>query len=56
MASLQDQFLKAGLVNKNKAYQNPNDPSQSWTGRGRQPKWMAEALADGKKPDDFFIQ
>lgn len=28
MASLQDQFLKAGLVNKNKAYQNPNDPSQ----------------------------
>lgn len=36
-------------------YQNPNDTSQTWTGRGRQPKWMAEALANGKKPDDFLM-
>lgn len=37
-------------------YQNPNDESKTWTGRGRQPKWMAEALANGKKPDDFLMQ
>jgi DNA-binding protein H-NS len=37
-------------------YQNPKDTSQTWTGRGRQPKWMAEALANGNKPDDFLMQ
>lgn len=37
-------------------YQNPEDRSQTWTGRGRQPKWMAEAMANGKKPDDFLMK
>lgn len=37
-------------------YQNPHDTSQTWTGRGRQPKWLVEALANGKKPDDFLMQ
>jgi DNA-binding protein H-NS len=27
----------------------------TWTGRGKQPKWMAAALAAGKKIDDFKI-
>ena len=34
-------------------YQNPNDVSQTWTGRGRQPRWIAAALASGKKLDEF---
>ena len=25
-------------------YQNPEDPAQTWTGRGRQPGWFAAAL------------
>ena len=37
-------------------YQNPKDTSQTWTGRGRQPRWMAEAMANGKKPDDFLMK
>jgi DNA-binding protein H-NS len=37
-------------------YRNPNDPEQTWTGRGRQPKWVVEALAQGKKMEDFRIQ
>lgn len=36
-------------------YQNPSDNSQTWTGRGRQPKWIAEGLAKGKALDDFRI-
>jgi DNA-binding protein H-NS len=36
-------------------YQNPGDNSQTWTGRGRQPKWIAEGLASGKSMDDFRI-
>jgi len=37
-------------------YQNPKDTSQTWTGRGRQPRWMAEAVANGKKADDFLMK
>ena len=33
------------------------DPSTgaTWTGRGLKPKWLAEAVAAGKTPDDFAI-
>lgn len=34
-------------------YRNPADKSQTWTGRGRQPRWIAEALAGGKSLDEF---
>lgn len=30
-------------------YRNPKDPSQTWTGRGRRPKWMVEAGGDMKR-------
>ena len=36
-------------------YQNPADNAQTWTGRGRQPRWIAEGLAGGKSLDDFRI-
>jgi DNA-binding protein H-NS len=36
-------------------YQNPTDNSQTWTGRGRQPKWIAEGLGNGKSLNDFRI-
>lgn len=36
-------------------YANPADPSQTWTGRGRKPKWMESALKAGKSPDDLLI-
>ena len=29
-------------------YRNPEDASQEWTGRGRQPGWVKELLASGK--------
>jgi len=34
-------------------YRNPDDPSQTWSGRGRQPKWVAEALAGGRTLDEL---
>lgn len=34
-------------------YQNPQNAAQTWTGRGRQPKWIAEGLQGGKTLDDF---
>jgi len=36
-------------------YRNPADDAQTWSGRGRQPKWIAEGLAGGKSLDDFRI-
>lgn len=47
---------KAGGRKVQPQYQNPKDGSQTWTGRGRQPKWIAEALANGRKIDDFRIK
>jgi DNA-binding protein H-NS len=37
-------------------YRNPAKPSETWTGRGRQPRWMAAEVAKGKKPEDFLIR
>ena len=37
-------------------YRNPADAEQTWTGRGRKPKWIVEALASGGTMDDFLIQ
>lgn len=34
-------------------YRNPEDPRQTWTGRGKRPKWLNDALASGKNLDDF---
>jgi DNA-binding protein H-NS len=36
-------------------YRNPADSAQTWTGRGRQPRWIAEALASGRSLDEFKI-
>lgn len=36
-------------------YANPADASQTWTGRGRQPNWVKEALAKGKSLDSMAI-
>ncbi len=36
-------------------YANPANPSQTWSGRGRRPRWVEAALADGKTLDDLSI-
>jgi DNA-binding protein H-NS len=36
-------------------YRHPDDPALTWTGRGKRPAWLTEALAAGKTLDDFSI-
>jgi len=36
-------------------YRNPKDPEKTWTGKGRKPGWIVEALEKGKKLKDFEI-
>ncbi|MFW8594700.1 H-NS family nucleoid-associated regulatory protein [Cribrihabitans neustonicus] len=36
-------------------YANPEDPSQTWSGRGRKPAWVHAALEAGKSIEDLEI-
>ena len=36
-------------------YANPANPADTWSGRGRKPRWYVEALAAGKSPDDLAV-
>jgi DNA-binding protein H-NS len=36
-------------------YQNPKNPAEKWSGRGKQPHWVRAQLNAGKKLDHFLI-
>jgi DNA-binding protein H-NS len=36
-------------------YRNPQTPSETWSGRGKQPRWLVAAIKTGRKIDDFKI-
>ena len=36
-------------------YQNPSKPSETWSGRGKQPRWLAAALENGHRIEEFVI-
>lgn len=36
-------------------YANPANAADTWSGRGRKPRWFTEALARGGKPEDMAI-
>jgi DNA-binding protein H-NS len=36
-------------------YRNPADPEQTWSGRGKRPRWFNDALKAGKKEKDLAI-
>ena len=36
-------------------YQNPENPAETWSGRGRPPRWVQAALAGGRAMADLQI-
>lgn len=34
-------------------YRHPENPEQTWSGRGRQPAWFKELVEAGRNPEDF---
>jgi DNA-binding protein H-NS len=36
-------------------YRNPENPAETWAGRGLRPRWLVAALKGGKKVEDFAI-
>jgi DNA-binding protein H-NS len=54
--SLEDVGLRVARAKMAK-YLNPDNPNQTWSGRGRQPRWMTNAIAErGMKLEDFEVQ
>ena len=55
--SLNDLFGKRGPKKGSgeAKYRNPKDTSQTWTGRGRKPNWLVDAVKKGAKLDTFAI-
>lgn len=37
-------------------YRHPKEASLTWTGRGRQPRWLVAELEQGKKLESFLIK
>ncbi|SIO03670.1 DNA-binding protein H-NS [Rhodovulum sp. ES.010] len=37
-------------------YRNPDNAAETWSGRGRRPNWLDEALKKGAKLEDFRIR
>jgi DNA-binding protein H-NS len=42
---------KAAIVR----FQDPENPKNTWAGRGRKPKWLQEKLEQGKNLDDYAV-
>ena len=36
-------------------YRHPENPSLTWSGRGRKPQWFVDALAGGKMAEDLAL-
>ena len=51
-AKTEPQASRAKVLPK---YRNPENADETWSGRGRQPKWVQAALAAGEKLSDLAI-
>lgn len=36
-------------------YRNPNNDSETWTGRGLMPRWLRELVDSGRSKEEFLI-
>ena len=53
-----EQILESASQTKAKGtpkFKNPSDPTQTWTGRGKRPGWLNDALQAGKTLDELRI-
>ena len=37
-------------------YFNPDQPSETWSGRGKRPRWLVKHLKSGRRVEDFKLQ
>ncbi len=64
--SVEELMTRGGKANKSKSksatrkpvaprYRNPDNQQETWTGRGKQPRWLAAKIAAGASLDSFLI-
>ena len=62
--SVEELITRGGKVTKAKSttrkpvasrYRNPDNQQETWTGRGKQPRWLAAKIAAGASLDSFLI-
>ncbi len=46
---------KAGGAKIAPKYRNPANAAETWTGRGKPPRWLAAEMAAGKSKESFLI-
>ena len=54
-----DDFIAYSSSKKTKGepkYQNPDNPRQTWTGRGKRPSWIKAVLEQGGSLEDMLIE
>ena len=66
MAQLEGKMKKLGAASRDRKrrpyppvlpkYRNPAHRSETWAGRGKQPRWLSDQLSHGKKLNDFRIR
>ena len=44
---------RTGAAFRDIRYVNPDNPEQTWSGRGRRPQWINEALESGRTLEDL---
>lgn len=58
-----EQFIEYGAQKRKKStrksveprYRNKNNTAETWTGRGKKPRWLVAELEKGAKLEDFLI-
>jgi DNA-binding protein H-NS len=53
-----EQLLEFGASKRKSVeprYRSKSNPDDTWTGRGKQPRWLVAELEKGAKLDDFLI-
>lgn len=58
-----EQLLEVGAQRRKKSlrkaveprYKNRSNPEETWTGRGKKPRWLVAELDKGAKLEDFLI-
>ena len=45
----------AELASKERQYRNPDNQWETWSGRGRKPKWVKEWLAKGNSLEELEV-
>lgn len=62
--SVEELMTRGGKASKSKSstrkpvaprYRNPDNQQETWTGRGKQPRWLAAKVAAGASLDSFLI-